>query len=668
MPRDIPVGNGRLLVNFDGDYQIRDIYYPYVGQENHSVGYPFRFGVWADGDFSWMGAEWEKSLKYLSETLVTDVKLVNHRLGIKLLCNDAVDVSRDLFLRRIKVVNLLDRKRDVRLFFHHDFRIMENAVGDTASYDPGTNSVVHYKGKRYFLISVFRDDRIGIDQFATGYKQFRHFEGTWKDAVDGVLGGNPIAQGSVDSTVGVNLEVEPGGETMLYYFIIVGEHYNVLRSMCRELLRRGAGHFIRRTENYWRLWVNKTAFNFVNLPSSVVEMFKKSLLILRTQIDNHGAIIAANDTDILHFGRDTYSYMWPRDGALVAYALGLSNNHDIAERFFNFCAQGVMHIGYLFHKYNPDGSNGSSWHPWISNGKTVLPIQEDETALVLWSLWKHFERFRNIDFIRPLYRPLIVRTADFMVNYRDKQTGLPDQSYDLWEERRGIHTFTTAAVYGGLLAASRFADLFLDIEASQKYSIAANEIKSAMTKYLYSEELGRFVRMIVPREDGGFDVDPTIDASMYGVFKFEVYEPDNPLVVNTMKAIEDVLWVKTDVGGIARYENDYYHRVSEDIKNVPGNPWFICTLWLAQYYIARARTLKELKSAIPILEWVVKHAMPSGVLAEQLNPYTGEPLSVSPLTWSHGEFVTTVMEFIDKTKSLTVSTILETYHAGDIKG
>ena len=36
MPRDIPVGNGRVLVNFDRDYQVRDIYYPHVGKENQA--------------------------------------------------------------------------------------------------------------------------------------------------------------------------------------------------------------------------------------------------------------------------------------------------------------------------------------------------------------------------------------------------------------------------------------------------------------------------------------------------------------------------------------------------------------------------------------------------------------------------------------------------------
>lgn len=134
-----------------------------------------------------------------------------------------------------------------------------------------------------------------------------------------------------------------------------------------------------------------------------------------------------------------------------------------------------------------------------------------------------------------------------------------------------------------------------------------------------------------------------------------------------MKAIEDRLWVKSEVGGVARYEDDYYHRVSDDTTNVPGNPWFICTLWLAQYRIAVARTVKELKLAIPFMEWVMKYATSSGVLAEQINPYTGEPLSVSPLTWSHGEFVITVMEFIEKTRSLTVSTVLDSYHLGAVR-
>src|SRR4030067_2752061 len=80
MPRDIPVGNGSFLVAFDRDYLIRDIYFPQVGGENHANGHPFRFGIWVDGQFSQMGPEWSKELRYVTDTLVTEVKARNERL------------------------------------------------------------------------------------------------------------------------------------------------------------------------------------------------------------------------------------------------------------------------------------------------------------------------------------------------------------------------------------------------------------------------------------------------------------------------------------------------------------------------------------------------------------------------------------------------------------
>ena len=53
----------------------------------------------------------------------------------------------------------------------------------------------------------------------------------------------------------------------------------------------------------------------------ITRFYRRSLLVLRTQIDNGGAILAANDSDVLQYNRDSYSYLWPRDGALVAHAL-----------------------------------------------------------------------------------------------------------------------------------------------------------------------------------------------------------------------------------------------------------------------------------------------------------------------------------------------------------
>jgi len=87
-------------------------------------------------------------------------------------------------------------------------------------------------------------------------------------------------------------------------------------------------------------------------------------------------------------------------------------------------------------------------------------------------------------------------------------------------------------------------------------------------------------------------------------------------------------------------------------KNAGGNAWFICTLWLADFYIARAETKEDLQKVVEILEWTARRALPSGVLGEQVNPLTGEAVSVSPLTWSHSTFVATTMSYLQKRLAL----------------
>ena len=62
--------------------------------------------------------------------------------------------------------------------------------------------------------------------------------------------------------------------------------------------------------------------------------------------------------------------------------------------------------------------------------------------------------------------------------------------------------------------------------------------------------------------------------------------------------------------------------------------------------------LEQLKEAVPLLEWATDRALASGVLAEQVNPYTNEPLSVSPLTWAHATYVQCVLDYLEKRGSL----------------
>ena len=69
MPRDLPVGNGSLLVAFDSSYRLADFYFPHVGMENQAAS-RFRMGVWCDGALHPCDDEtrWQLSLEYLRDT------------------------------------------------------------------------------------------------------------------------------------------------------------------------------------------------------------------------------------------------------------------------------------------------------------------------------------------------------------------------------------------------------------------------------------------------------------------------------------------------------------------------------------------------------------------------------------------------------------------------
>src|SRR5215213_24975 len=217
MPRDIPVGNGRFLVTFDHQYQVRDIYFPHVGQENHAGAGPCRFGVYTDvpgkhrSRLYWTSEDgWTIRQRSLRDTLTSSVSLDHRELRLAMYCNDVVDFHRPIHIRKIKVKNLEPHERVVKLMHHQDFNMMGTKVGDTAYFDPELKSIVHYRAKRYLMVTFYGPAPAGspagaigpqgIDEYATGTAGFHGAEGTWRDAEDGHLQGNPIAQGAVDST------------------------------------------------------------------------------------------------------------------------------------------------------------------------------------------------------------------------------------------------------------------------------------------------------------------------------------------------------------------------------------------------------------------------------------------------------------------------------------
>ncbi len=645
-----------MLACFNRNNLLEDFYFPYVGMEDQiAFEHKQRLGIYVDDQLSWLDdSNWKHTIGYLFDSLVTDNSAVNEQLKLTIGFNDFVFPTENFLMRKLTIKNESENDRDIKVFFNQDFHLYGDKQQDTAFYEPDTKSVVHYRKRRYFWVSGMQEGKNGIDSFTTGKTEYRGLQGTWKDAEDGHLHEHAIEQGSVDSTIAFYVSIKANEEKVLYVWICAGKDLDEVAHMHDFILHEGPEKLLKNTSHYWGSWVNKETEKNLDIEPELMKSYKRSLLIIRTQIDNRGAIIAANDSDIMKFNKDTYSYMWPRDGAWVSLALDRAGYGEITKRFFEFCAETMNEEGYLLHKYNPDESVGSSWHPWYRNGEMQLPIQEDETAIVTYSLWKHWEYYKDIEFLQRMYEPLIRLAGNFMTLFVDKKTGLPLPTYDLWEEHRGIFSYTVACVYAGLEAAYKLSAVLGHFNHAERFKKAAEDIKKSALEYLYDEKEGRFLKSVkIDNKTHEIKKDYGLDASMHGLWMMGLLPADDERIVRTNNAIFENLHVEGKIGGLARNENDQYQRVHGNYSGIPGNPWIITTLWHAQWLMARSNDKADLEEAKKYIDWVQARTNSAGILPEQVNPFNGEPLSVAPLTWSHSTFVDTVLKYDQKKKDLS---------------
>ena len=662
MARDIPLSNGCLFLSFDLDYQMREVTYPFIGLENQTEGHPLRFGFYYDGRMDWISrSTWDLKMGYEDGSLVTLVEGTNTSRNIVFNSRDAIDFYENLWIRKIHITNTGSNPREIRTFFCPDFHIGGNEVGDTAFFDPSMKIIIHYKRDRYFSFGLMHPDNgPGIRSYATGRKEMEGSEGTWRDAEDGLLSQNPIAQGSVDSAFSTSLDLLPGETKVLYFWMVAATSLIETRLLNQAVLDRHPDQFLERTSHYWNFWTDPEKCSkkkFADDSQSKADPFleklrdrkKTNLLILRTHISKNGASAAAIDSDSLELARDSYAYLWPRDGANVALALSCSGHHGLGRRFFEFAGEIIQPEGYFLHKYNMDGTPASSWLPWIREGAVQLPIQEDETGYVLWALKMQFQIDRDFDLITPLYKKMIKPAGLFLRDYRDPGTGLPLASYDLWEERHGTFLHTAAMTWAGLESAAYFSDSFGETVLARSFLKAADEIREGIQKHLWNPDEGYFYRGVEILDGAVLNKDPTPDISSLVLVETGFLDPSSQSDRDQLKLLlqrqENELKINTGIGGYTRYKNDPYYLSQESRNaNILGNPWFISTLWMAQGYAALGSTGESgaISKTKELLAWAMEKALPSGVMAEQLNALNGDPISVSPLAWSHAAFLNTV--------------------------
>lgn len=640
MARSVILGNGQLAVGLNESGLVHDFYYPYVGLDNLTTARSahHKIGVWIDGGFSWIDdGTWDISVDFETDAMISKVRFYSDQLKVELLCSDFVDAYFNAFCRQIAVKNLHDEKRDIRVFMHQVFEISRAGRADTALYVPGDHYILDYKGQCSLLIYGRQADGSEYDQYSIGNYGIEGKEGTYKDAEDGELSNNAVEHGGVDTTIRFNCSIEAQNSTIIDYWVVAADSQEDAERVHTNIKDAGLNDRLAKNRDYWREWFAIAEPRLEKIAPEYLPMVKKSLLVIKAHTDKRGGIIASCDSSIYNYGRDYYSYVWPRDGAYVIWPLIRMGYTQEPKKFFEFCRDIITNEGYLRHKYQPDRAIGSTWHPLMHGKRKELAIQEDETAIVIFMLGEYYAKTNDAEFVESLYTTFIQPAADFMDGFLDEQTGLPHASYDLWEEKFLTSTYTTACTYEGLRTAADFAEMFNFPDDAARWRDTAERIASNTGAFFDPQR--QIVRKgFLLQEDGSLAFDNVLDvSSLYGAYVIAEKGFIQADESSTVSAVESILLDQSPSGGTPRYEDDNYF--ASDPKYM-GNPWFVTTLWMAQYYVSRGNTDK----ARHYMQWAMSKTLPSGVFSEQINPTTSEPASVAPLVWSHAEFINTALD------------------------
>lgn len=646
MARPVVLSNGELHVGLNSYGLVHDFYYPYVGLENHSAGAHMRhhIGVWADGVFSWLDDHsWTFSFSYPHGALVGHVVAKNDKLGIILEFDDAVDAEFSAFMRNVHVINTRTKERDVRVFFHQAFVIGDSRSNtDTAQYLPDANAVLHYRGRRAFIVSgQVEEGDSWFDQYTVGLFGIEGREGTYRDAEDGELSGCVVEHGRVDSTIRFKLTIPPHSSVRLHYWVACGTSIREALYIHKQLTTQTLHARLERTTKWWQEWLKPALDVASKVDPAFRQSFVDSVMIIKSQIDKRGAVIASTDTAMLNYSRDAYAYCWPRDGAYVVWPLIRMGYKDEPYRFFEFCRRALHSGGYLMHKFRADGALGSSWHPYLhEDGTVAAPIQEDETALVLFVFSQFYHIQQDPVLLKEFYHTMVMPMADFLASYTDEHTGLPRPSYDLWEEQFMTTTYTTSVVYAALQAAADLAEVREDTDNAVKWRAAADSLSMAAHKHLFNNDKQAFYKGVHIAQDGTVTYDDTVDnSSVFGAFMYGLFPVDSHETTAAVATLSKLFGFEGSTYGLPRYENDYYQRTHSEVT---GNWWFIASMWMAQYFLETDNQPR----AMEILAWVRDSATTTGILSEQMDPVTRESVSVAPLTWSQAEYVSTLLDTI----------------------
>lgn len=505
-----------------------------------------------------------------------------------------------------------------------------------------------------FACSVpWRKMSVGFAGFSDGWQDLsQHYQMTWEYT--------RAENGNIALTAEIDLEA-CGGEFVLA--IGFGGSWSEAGQQAHSSLLDNYDELCARYVEQWKGWQNSLLP--LDQPQREHDLYRASAAVLRTHesTDFLGGVIASlsipwgfnkGDEDL-----GGYHLVWPRD--LVETACG-------------FLAAGasidaMRVLRYLESTQEADGHWAQNL--WLDGRVYWGGVQMDETAFPILLV----DILRRVDpgILGDLKRwwTLVHRAASFIV-----QNG-PVTQEDRWEEDAGYSPFTLAVEISALLAAADFADGVDQPDIATYLRETADTWNDNIDRWVYAmggdlaQQLGvegYYVRIAPPetasaasplegfvpiknRPPGESVTQAThlISPDSLALVRFGLRAPDDPRMVNTVKAIDALLRVKLPQGYCwYRYNGDGYGEKEDgsafDGTGV-GRPWPLLAGERAHYELAAGRP----EVADQLLS-VVELSTESGrLIPEQvwdqpdipaLELFFGKPSgSACPLVWAHSEYI-----------------------------
>ena len=371
-----------------------------------------------------------------------------------------------------------------------------------------------------------------------------------------------------------------------------------------------------------------------------------------------------------------YYFHWVRDSALTMDTLYNFQNTEKAhvestlidyvnfsrrnQLTFNFSSQSGHQIGEPKFQINGNAYD-KDWGRPQNDGPALRAL----TLMRLANQWIASGQANRV--LSLLYKPEQPATTVIKADLEYVSHHWNEPNIDLWEESYGMHFYTLISQMTAMNEGAKLAFVLGDSGAGQFYQSQAALIEKILAGF-WSSRLGYYV--VTQQVDSSGHVTQNLDpkpsgldtAIILGVLHSKRVRGDfsitDPKVLSTAKALErsfaSIYAINQRFTGeglapaIGRYPEDIYNGYDSNRSlNTIGNPWYLCTMALAEFYYklsvqtsASANKQLYFNTAEAFLKRVQRHVPQDGSLSEQFNRDSGFAQGATHLTWSYAAFVT----------------------------